>query len=259
MTRAARKVVVVAALGGAAWWLASCRDIPAPEGGVVAISNITLPSPGLVVNDTMRDSNGVAVPLQVTAFGVDGEPITPPTTPMFIVLDTGAHLVGPLLIGDDAGTTVRVVGSVGSLQTQLVSVKVTESPDTLVAADSTLHHKTYQLESAADSVANSADLSVLVQHRGATTSGVEAVIVHYAIDKKPAGSGEGETAVLVNGSRLSARDTTDATGKASRTARLRLGALTAFGADTVVVSATSSYRGSTIGTVQFTIIYTQQP
>jgi hypothetical protein len=258
VTRDVRRVVGTV-LGGAVWWLAGCREIPAPEGGVAAISPIALPSPGLVVNDTMRDSTGVAVPLQLTAYGPDGEPITPPTAPTFIVLDTGAHLVGPLLIGDDAGTTVRVVGSVGSLQTKLESVKVTESPDTLVAADSILHHKTYKLESAADSVANSPDLSVSVQHRSATPSGVEAVIVHYTIDKKPAGSGQGETAVLVNGSRLSARDTTDATGKASRTARLRISALTRFVADTVVVSATSFYRGSTIGTVQFTIIYAQQP
>jgi len=249
--------IVGAVLGAAAWWLVSCRDIPAPEDGILSISPIILPLPGLVVGDTLRDSTGLVAPLRVTAYDMVGDPVIPQPTATFVVLDTGAHLAGPLLIGDNAGTTVRIVGSVGALQTQPVSVKVTASPDTLTAADSILHHKTYSLIGSDTSV-SSPDLGVLVQHRGATTTGVEAVIVRYTIDRAPTGNGQGATLVLMNGTRLSSRDTTDASGRAARTARLRIAALSAFVADTVLVSATSSYRGRTLGTVQFTIVYTRQ-
>jgi len=251
------KRIAGAVLGVAAWWLVSCREIPAPEGGVLALSPIQLPSPGLVAGDTMRDSTGLAAPLRVMAYALDGEPLSPQPTTTFIALDLYAHFAGPLLIGDSVGKTVRVVGSVGTLQSQLANVKVTASPDTLVAADSILHRKTYSIN-AGDTVSISPDLNVLVQHLAATAAGVEAVVVRYAIDQAPAGNGSGPTVVLANGTVPSSRDTTDASGRAARTARLLIAALGAFAVDTVLVSATSSYAGRVLGTVIFTIIYTNQ-
>jgi len=253
------KRIAGAVLGVAAWWLVSCREIPAPEDGVLALSPIQLPSPGLVAGDTMRDSTGVAAPLRVTAYAIDGEPLSPQPATTFIALDLYAHFDGPLLVGDSIGKTVRVVGNVGTLQTQLANVKVTASPDTLVAADSVLQRKTYSLN-AGDTVSISPELSVLVQNLASgTATGVEAVIVRYAIDRAPAGNGSGPTVVLHSGTVRSSRDTTDASGRASRTARLRIAALSPpFATDTVLVSATSSYRGVTLGTVIFTIIYTNQ-
>jgi hypothetical protein len=205
----------------------------------------------------MRDSLGVVAPIQVIAYGSDGQPLSPQPAVTFIVLDTGAHVAGALLIGDSVGRSVRIVGSVGSLQTRPDTVKVTLSPDTLVHADSLVHHKSYSVISG-DSVSVSADLSVLVQHLGATTSGVEAVVVKYTVDRFPVSNGSGPTVVLVNGSRISDRDTTDATGKAARAARLRLLAMTGFTTDTVIVNATASYRGQVLGTIPFAVIYTKQ-
>jgi hypothetical protein len=247
-----------AVLGVTAWWLVSCREIPAPEGGVLSLSPLMLPSPGLVVSDTMRDSTGMVAPLRVTAYALDGEPLSPQPTATFIVLEpTWAHMAGPLLVGDSVGKIVRVVGTVGSLQSQIASVKVTASPDTLVAADSILHRKSYSLN-AGDTVSISPELGVLVQNLATTATGVEAVIVRYTIDRAPTGNGQGPTVVLASGTVPSSRDTTDASGRAARTARLRIAALTTFTIDTVLVSATSSYRGITLGTVVFTIIYTNQ-
>lgn len=248
---------VGAVLGATAWWLVSCREIPAPEGGVVALSPIMLPSPGLVASDTMRDSSGLVAPLRVLAYAANGDTLSPQPTTTFIALDTTALFAGQLLIGKTAGTSVRVVGTVGTLQTQVSILKVTLSPDTLFAADSVLHRKTYSIISG-DTVSNSADLSVLVQHVAATSSGVEAVVVRYTIDQAPAGNGSGAAVVLANGNRLSSRDTTDASGRAARTARLRFAALGASTVDTVLVSATASYRGQVLGTVQFTIVFTKQ-
>jgi hypothetical protein len=242
-------------LGAAAWWLVSCREIPAPDGGVFSISPIRLPLPGLVAGDTMRDSLGLVAPLRVIAYAADGEPLSPEPEMTFVALDTAAHFAGALLIGDNVGS-VRVVGSVGSLQSAVATVKVTLAPDTLVPADSVAFAKSYSIP--ADTIAISPELGVVVQHLGTATSGVEAVVVRYTIDQAPTGNGQGATVVLHSGNARSDRDTTDATGRAARTARLRINALTTFASDTVLISATSSYRGVTLGTVQFTVIYTKQ-
>lgn len=240
-----------------AWWLVSCRDLPAPEGGILSLSPVRLPAPGLVVGDTMRDSTGMVAPLTVTAYGVSGE-VVPDAPVTFVVIDTapGAHLVGPLLIGDSAGTVVRVVGSTAAIQTQPVSVKVTLSPDTMVAADSIVHRREYSLI-AGDTVVD-ANLATTVLHRAATSSGVEAVIVRYAIEKMPAGANNAETVILLNGPVPSGRDTSDATGRASRVARLRVAAKSTFATDTALVSATASYAGRAIGRILFTLVYTRQ-
>jgi hypothetical protein len=243
--------VIVAALC-ATPWIAACRDLPAPEGGVHAISSLRLPSPGVVAGDTIRDSTGAAVPLSLIAYGADNEALDPPPPQTFVVLDTGAHIENAVyLIGDTPGTTVRVLGSVASLQTQPVPVKVTLRPDTLVPADSTFHRVIYTFP---PDTAAQATLTVTVQHFGADTTGVEAVVVRYTVDRAPTGN-SAPTVVLLNGSIVSDRDTTEATGRASRVARLRVGALTSFVADTVLVTAHASHRGASLGAVEFTLIF----
>ena len=236
-----------------AWYLVSCTEVPAPEGGVASISNIQRPSPGLVVGDTMRDSSGLVAPLRVIAYGLDDAPVTPQPVPSFVVLDTNAHLSGGLLIGDRVGT-VRVVGVVGSVQTRADTIPVTLAPDTLVRADLTLHRVSYTLSG--DTVVNSAELGVLAQHLLPTATGVQAVVVRYAITKAPTGTSS-PSVVLMSGNRISDRDTTDGNGKASRVARLRLSAINTF-ADTVMLNATASYRGRTLGVVTFTVVFTKQ-
>lgn len=243
--------VSIVALG---WYLVSCTEVPTPEGGVASISSIRRPSPGLVAGDTMRDSTGVVMPLQVIAYGLDDAPVSPQPTPSFVVLDTTAHLSGALLVGDRTGT-VRVVGAVGSVQTRPDTIPVTLRPDTLVFSDSTLHRVPYTVTS--DTVVNSAALGVFGQHQLPSVSGVQAVVVKYAITKSPAGKST-PTAVLMNATRVSDRDTTDASGKASLVARLRLTALNTFATDTVLVNATASYRGRTLGIVTFTVVFTKQ-
>lgn len=237
-------------LGAAAWWLVSCREVPAPEGGIFSISGLLLPSPGLVAGDTMRDSTGLVTPLRVVAFDVAGDTVKSAVT-TFIVLDTGAHLSGALLVGDSVGRTVRVVGSVGALQTQPASVKVTLSPDTLVAPDSV------RFERAAGSATFNADLTTLVQHRsGTSTTPVEAVIVLYSIVIQPASTG-GPAVVLMSGTTPSSRDTTDASGRAARTLQLRAANFVVSALDSAVVDATASYRGLALGTARFTVVYKQ--
>ena len=252
------RLAVAAAMVVAVWTLPSCRDVPAPEGGVSAIAPLQFPSPGLVAGDTMRDSTGAAVPLTVIAFDAAGDTIAN-VQESFVVLDTGAHLAGNLLIGDKEGRAVRVVGSAGALQTQPATVKVTLSPDTLIAVDSAIYHRTYSVGPPSfDTTATSPDMGVLVQHTGASPVPVEAVIVRYVIESAPPPtSGNAATVILMSGSTPSSRDTTDANGRASRSARLRVLAIKP-GIDTAIVTASASYRGQSIGTVRFILVFTNQ-
>jgi len=244
--------MIAAALGGA-----GCRDIPAPDRGVLSVSRVRLPSPGLVAGDTLRDSTGAVAAVRVIAYGVDGQPLDPQPLVEFIVDGAGAHLAfDSLLVGDQAGTRVGVLAAVGSIQTLPESVTVTKRPDTLVAADSTRHLRQWML--AGDTVVNSAELSTLVQHReGADTSGVDAVIVTYELISGPVGNGSGPTIQIMSGNAVSARDTTTGGGRASRVARLRIAAF-AGDLDSALVRATASYRGASLGSVQFTIVFQRQ-
>ena len=88
--RSARKVIAVT-FGAVGWWLVSCRDVPAPEGGVASLAPLRLPSPGVVAGDTMRDSVGLAAPLTVVAYAVNGDTLKN-ITASFVALDTGAHV-----------------------------------------------------------------------------------------------------------------------------------------------------------------------
>jgi hypothetical protein len=251
--RGSARRIVMASLAIVGWWMVSCREIPAPEGGVAALGPLQLPSPGVVAGDTMRDSTGLVAPLSVLAYGVDGQLLTSPPASVFVVLDTTAHMADAFLIGDRLGTA-RVVGGIGAIQTRQSQVKVTLRPDTLTSVDSVLHRITYTLGS--DTVVNSPPLNVDVQNVGATLTGVEAVIVRYIIDQAP--SGTPPTVLLMNGNVASNRDTTDGTGRASRVARLRLNALTTFASDTAFITATASHRGRVLGALTFRIVYTRQ-
>jgi hypothetical protein len=200
----------------------------------------------------MRDSTGIVAPLRIVAFSTAGDTV-PNLFPTFVVIDSGAHLAGALLVGDTV-RTVHVVGSVAAIQSKPEAVIVTLAPDTMKAADSTAHHKSYL---ATDSIVN-ADLSTIVLHTATPPTGVAAVIVRYVIDRAPQGIGQDPTLVLLNGNIASSRDTTDATGRASRTARLRLLVKDlAISVDTAIVTATSSYRGRTLGVVTFVIEFTR--
>jgi hypothetical protein len=240
-----RLAVFAAAVAAVA---AACRPIPAPANGVVALSEVKLAAPGVVVGDTMRDSNGVATALSVVAYGAGGESDTVsgvPTT--FIVLDRGAH-VSPdnYLIGDSARSTpVRVIGSVGVLQTSAANVNVTLHPDslstTVVSPTDTV--KFTPLDST-DTANYSVPLTgIVIDTAAVPDTGVASVIVRYAIVYQPAASDGAVSALLVDDAgRASSVDTSDATGHVARRVLVRTKA--PWLPDSVVVTMSASYAGA---------------
>lgn len=251
-----RAALLLAAIAAGGIWLASCTEL-GPAGSVYSISPLLLPSPGMVVGDTMRDSTGAVAPLRVIGFTASGDTVAG-TTATFITFDTLAHLVaGNVLVADHLGGA-RVLGAIGSVQTLPETVKVTLSPDTIAAADSTRHLKTYSFIKG-DTLVTSAELATRVQHLTAGgTSDVDAVVVRYSIVRAPAAKGAIATVSVMNNNLVSSRDTTVG-GRAGRTVRLRVSQLAGgLATDSAIVAATASHRGRSLGTVQFTVVFKNQ-
>jgi hypothetical protein len=204
----------------------------------------------------MRDSLGFAAPLRVIAYDINGNPING-VTATFIVRDTGSHVEGAFLIGDNTITT-SVLGSIAGLQTDTASIPVTLPPQQLIVADSVR----FTLRPAiADTVATSPELRVrVVNNQGPASKGIQAIVVRYQVTQAPAAvsGSSGPTVILLPGARTDARDTTDASGLAGRQARFRFLAIPPTTTDSALISATASYRGQTLGTVQFTVVFTKQ-
>jgi hypothetical protein len=223
---------------------------------VQSLSRVILGSPGLVVGDTLRDSLGNAAPLRIVAFDPNGDTIASPPALTFFLLDTTATLDGDILVGRYTGRA-RVLASVAGLQSRVDTIAVTLRPDTIVS-DSTRFVR--GVTPGTDTSFASPELATVIQNRdGGTPTGVDAVVVTYALTRSPAAgaSGTGPTVVFVGGLTAPVKDTTTGGGRAARAVRLRLAAIPQL-PDSAMVTATASYRGRSLGTVQFTIVFQTQ-
>jgi hypothetical protein len=135
-----------------------------------------------------------------------------------------------------------------------VRVPVTLEPQRIVAVAASRHLLT---PTVTDTAVTSADLTTRVEN-AAAAKGIQAVIVHYEVAQAPPPSSptSGPTVLLLPAGSAT-RDTTDPSGNAGRQVRFRLLAISAP-TDSAVINATASYRGQTLGTVQFTVVFTKQ-
>jgi hypothetical protein len=242
-------VVVVAVVVGLA-----CVDMSAPN-GPAAISNLKLPSPSVVVGDVMRDSNGVPAPFTITAFDANGVPTISPSAQFFIT-DTvkAAHLAGGnLLTGDKIGSTV-IIGQVGSLQTNPVTVPVTFLPSEMVKTGPISNagpDTTLVVPLTGDTTVNRfANLSLRVL--SALDSASQGIVVRYTLVRTLTPKDASRPAVIIgdDNNKPVKTDTTDGSGTASRRlvvfpallgdAALLAGTKT----DTAIVEARASYKGA---------------
>ena len=247
-------LVVVAGIIGIA-----CVDMSAPE-GAASISALQLPSPSVVVGDTMRDSNGVVAPITVIAFDVAGNPI--PANVQLFITDTlkFSHLgANNVLVGDSVGQT-RLLGQVGNLPTVVSVIPVTLAPSKLVPDTGVLGvHAPAGPDSA--STIGSAPISVLVLASNDKPS--QGIIVRYQIlQAPPSRPGIHSPAVYLGNPDKnllpSAVDTTDSDGNATRsivvisnffTDSLRAGRK----ADSAIVLVTAKYKGVALQGSQLSI------
>jgi hypothetical protein len=127
MRPVARALVLAAAVTAVA-----CFELSGPNDGVVSITGIRAASPAVAVGDVMRDENAQPAPLTIIALDANGDTVRD-VQPTFVVLDEGATVdAAGLVTGEEVRPgPVRIVGSVGGLQSPLLSLRVVEPPDSV--------------------------------------------------------------------------------------------------------------------------------
>jgi hypothetical protein len=238
MSRRAARAVLLAffALIGIA--VGACTDVSGSSTSVLSLEFDSLPSPSVVVGDTLRDTTGAVVHPVVRAFNFNGEEIIP--TPVFFLSpDSGVTVDSAtgIVTADSLRTTpARIVATVGNLQASQ-KVDVTLRPDLLQAINA-LDSLSY---SPTDSTLNiSVPMQVRLSHGVAPDdSAVKSYIVSFAI----VAQSDPRLGELVNDAgAASVVDTTDANGIAGRKIRLHSLFITAP-SDSIVINATAKYRG----------------
>jgi hypothetical protein len=228
---------------------------------IASLSSVLLPSPSVVVGDSMRDADGKVAPLRVDAFGPNGEPLTDVDV-QFVVTDTSGALEvnsAAIALGIKQSNTATLVGQVSRsgaqsqlLQTNQVTVPVTVAPDTLTQ---TVTSDTILFRLPSDSLAPGLVVPLAVTVKGGAANDVPAVgfIVRYTIDQAPPSDpGNPEVVLVSTTGKPSTADTTDNAGLASLNLRLRISGiantavLAGNATDTVKVSASLSYKGQPV-------------
>ena len=232
---------------------AACIDISDNAESVLSLEFDALPSPSVVVGDSLRDTTGTVAALAVRAFNYRGEEIASPPV-RFFAPDPGISVdsITGVVTGDSLRSTpVRIIATVGSLQAQQ-TIQTTLRPDLVAVVDG----RDTVLYSRTDTTSRvSAPLTVKVTHGTAPAdTAVRAYIVSFAI----VSGGDPRLAALVNGTTLSSVDTTDASGVAGRA--VRISPLYLFSeVDSVVVNATVKYRGTPISGSPVRLVVVARP
>ncbi len=217
----------------------ACTDIPTASDNILSFSIDPLPSPSVVVGDTLRDSLGVVKPITVTAFNFQGDTVRSPRL-RFLSFSRGIKVdsLTGIVTGDSARTGAQIIAAVGSIQS-FITIGVALKPDTMIASNAR-DSLGYSLT---DTTLNTSPaLGVKLLHGKETDSAVVGYRVSFRIV-----SPTGTLAQLVNdrGVAGTTADTTDASGIASRRIKLNVAQLTSA-TDSVVVMASASYRGAAV-------------
>lgn len=211
-------------IAGAFLGAVSCAELGTGIGDVSYIALDGIPWPSVIAGDTLRDSLGVAAPLRAHAYDAGGREIVDAPFRYF-TLDTG-------VVVDSNGTmrattrrdgTVRVVASLGSLQSDDRLVRVTRRPDSVFAPGASTISFAYAIPDASTNVAPEMRISLVSRDTVGVGAGVGGWLVRWRTVRAGDTLAAGDTSwvVLQNaaGTR-SAVDTTAADGSSVR--RLRI-------------------------------------
>lgn len=239
--RRVRGIAAAAALGTAV--ALACSEI-GPEGVPASIAFDALPWPAVVLDDSLRDANGVAVPLAAAVFDSRNEPI--PDAPVrFLSLDATAEISEEGFVTGQSFGSARIVAEIAGLQTSPLTLRVTRRPDSLHAIGDTVIIVEYDVTTPE---VKSAALPVLLRHLTPPTEADTVVpgwIVHFAIVGQTPGDTTHGYLVREGSTVKSGVDTTDAAGRAAMTYRLNTVTFP-VAQDTLEVLATASHLGASV-------------
>jgi hypothetical protein len=241
-----------------------CSQIGVDPDEPAAIELESLPSPSIVIGDSLRNAEGVATPLRAIVRNIRGEIIdAAPVTYVYAEYNRDSALVVDPVTGFVTAVKqptgeARIAARVGGALQVLRSITVSARPDSM---DRVGQPDISQLvtrlpdDNTSSALANtSAALNVVVRSIGetdgvTTTTPVRNWLVRYVVVMPANPTNDSSAAVfLVNDAgRASTVDTTDAQGVASRKVRVRAALFPASTQpDSVVVEATANYRGTTL-------------
>lgn len=239
---------------------AACADIALSPSTPASIEFNELPSPAVVVGDTLRDINGLPAPARAIVRNQSGEVLTDAVVfytyadasrDSAFKVDSLKGFVISLKPLSTTGTFARISARTGPSLQAIRTLLVTTRPDSVdrvgFTAIDTLRTTLPDTGAAAAAVNTSKGISVTVRHiDGATTTQVPNWLVKYEL-LDPANPTNDTTAVafLVNdGAKASNTDTTDGSGIATRFLRVRSSRFPAGAAPVAaVVRVTVSYNG----------------
>jgi hypothetical protein len=267
-------LAAAAALAGAA---AACTDVPSDPNTPVSIEfdTLLLPSPAIIAGDTLRDAQGRAAPLRAIVRNIDGDVIADAPV-QFVLPDTaargslkltlvggGATLVSGLnesVAADSIALStrrqVRIVASIGNLQTSPIELAVVRRPRFLVRTNPDSIVAAYVYGVSDTNKMHTDTLGVRVLWKQSPDSGVRRIRVQYTI-VDPASDVLDSVRLIRD---TTGRDTTSGAitndaGYASRRLRIRAKA-GATAVDTIVVEARvilGREPGDTLGPVRFRV------
>jgi len=253
-----RSLATVAAVG-AAWLAVACLDISSPVTGISSITTVLLPTPSVVVNDSLRDTSGAVKPLAVYAFGPNGDTVRDVVVRYFAIDSTQKLHVDSITgqaWGEALSPLAKVVARVtpangkGTIQTLQVPLPVVPTPIRATKGDSLMDFPfdPTTIDTLASGVLSpSLDVTVL----GNPDTTIQSYVVSYKIVRMPASknnAGEPTVKIFDRSGNDSTIAITSPSGVASRQLRVRLGALpppllVGAATDTVVVQVRVLYQG----------------
>jgi len=221
--------------------LAACTEIPSGANEILSFQVDPLPSPSVVVGDSLRDTLGVVRGITLKAYNYSGTEVSsPPVT--FHALGRGIRVDSAtgVVRGDSVQTSARVVANVGALSATVL-IAVTSKPDTVRGSNG----RDSLSYSVLDTVNISNELIVKVLTYSPVSS-TDSSVGSYLVSFQILSPGDTALAHLVtdNGGRSSI-DTTNAGGVAGRKVKLDVARLTSL-VDSVIVQAFVKYRGANV-------------
>jgi hypothetical protein len=221
MGRARRLLAPLAVIAAG---VTGCAELTSVPTGVSALDFTGIPFPAVVTGDTMRDRDGVSAPLRATAYDSRGTIITDADI-QYVALDTGVTIdANGFLIASRRDGTVRVVASIGGLQSQARTLFVTRAPDSVVTTTTDVALQ-YRVPDAAANVSPALALSL---RSNDTAGGVSPNVAGWLVRWRIIHNGDTLAVTDTNtvalwspsGTRHTLTDTTRADGTSSR--RLRV-------------------------------------
>jgi hypothetical protein len=242
---------------------AGCADVNLSPDVPASITFAPVTAPAIAVGDSLRDANGVAVPLHAAVLNQDGDTLRDAVVRYtYVDVNNDTAIVVDPVTGHvfarkalTNATTVRVAAIVGLKLQTVRTIALTIRPDSIDRVGQTaIDTFRVTLPDTSATLNTSPPLTLNVRHKDTTktpvaVTNVSGWLVKYTLLYPSNPDNDSTRSVfLVNENRRASNiDTTDASGIAGRSVRVRSAAFPSGTApDSAVVEVSVNYRGQPV-------------